>query len=98
MSEPSVTELDEEAITNAVVLTPHGYEWVIGLVGQCVDGRALVPHVNQEGELEEMVSVMGEYYRLHVESLLEDTLEVLGFADDRTEAAELARAHYVENR
>lgn len=94
MSTPAASDLDEENIENAVVYTPKGYEWVFGLSGSLVDGRKLIPHTDDDGNLTEMVSAMGNYYSKPVTTLIDQTYEVLGYATEREDAADLARDHY----
>jgi len=93
MSTLKPTDLDEESIEHAVVHTPKGYEWVFGLHGDRIDGRKLIPHVHDDGEIE-IVSAMGNYYTLPISTLLEETFEVLGHAKTKEEASALARDHY----
>lgn len=93
MSTPVASDLNADNIENAVVHTPRGYEWVFGLSGSLVDGRKLIPHT-EDGELVEIVSAMGNYYGRSIDALIDETYEVLGYAQEREDATELTRHHY----
>lgn len=98
MTTPTVSELDEENIEGAVLYIDTGfggkYEWVYGLSGSLVDGRKLTPHFDDDGDLQEMVSEMGDYYSRPIDSLIQDASKVLGYAESREEAEQLTRNHY----